>query len=65
MRNNSGYVSSYLSLTVLERKNVAEKFAWPGLAQSKETTEWLWKSQFSAVAADSPAFECTRMFFSL
>ena len=24
------------------------------------TTRWLWERQFAAVAADSPAFECTR-----
>jgi hypothetical protein len=33
---------------------------WPGLVQSQATAEWLWQSQFAAVAADNPAFELGR-----
>ena len=47
------------------RRALPGKFAFPGLSQSQETTEWLWNCEFSAVAADSPAFECTREWFAL
>ncbi|KAI1608171.1 hypothetical protein EDD36DRAFT_483150 [Exophiala viscosa] len=55
----TGYVPAYLQLSADQRKEVSTKFAFPGLAQSEETTRWLWERQFAAVAADSPAFECT------
>ncbi|KIW90574.1 uncharacterized protein Z519_09221 [Cladophialophora bantiana CBS 173.52] len=55
----TGYVSAYRQLSADQRKDISTKFAFPGLAQSEETTRWLWDRQFAAVAADSPAFECT------
>ncbi|KIX03851.1 uncharacterized protein Z518_07404 [Rhinocladiella mackenziei CBS 650.93] len=53
------YVSAYLQLNAQGKRAISAKFAFPGLAQSEETTRWLWERQFAAVAADSPAFECT------
>jgi hypothetical protein len=59
----TGYVNAYAKLSSEERVNVASVKAWIGLGQSKETTEFLWKNQFAAVASDSPGFECRRKFF--
>lgn len=56
-----GYISAYRQADAETRQSLATKFEFPGLAQSQETCEWLWKCQYAAVAADSPAFECTRM----
>ncbi|TVY14800.1 hypothetical protein LARI1_G008025 [Lachnellula arida] len=55
----TGYMEAYKQLDSVGCEEVKTRFAWPGIGQSLETTEWLWKSQFAAVAADSPAFECT------
>ncbi|POS77044.1 hypothetical protein DHEL01_v204561 [Diaporthe helianthi] len=54
----TGYVEAYKGLTPDRRKEVATLKEWIGLAQSRETTEWLWDHQFAAVASDSPGFEC-------
>ncbi|KAH7030581.1 uncharacterized protein B0I36DRAFT_408590 [Microdochium trichocladiopsis] len=54
----TGYVQAYGALTEEGRKDVAQKREWIGLAQSRETTEWLWDNQFAAVVSDSPGFEC-------
>ncbi|KAJ5557428.1 hypothetical protein N7494_001343 [Penicillium frequentans] len=54
-----GYIPAYRQADAETRRSLATKFEFPGLAQSQETCEWLWKCQYAAVAADSPAFECT------
>ena len=56
----SGYVQAYAKLNAQEREDLSKKHAFPGLGQGKETTEWLWNSQFAAVVADAPAFEASR-----
>ncbi|KAH8702277.1 hypothetical protein BGW36DRAFT_445885 [Talaromyces proteolyticus] len=53
----TGYVQAYAKLTPDEREELSKKRGSPGLGQGKETTQWLWDSQFAAVAADSVAFE--------
>jgi hypothetical protein len=50
-------VDGYSKLNTSEREALAEQRSFPGIAQSRETTIWLWENQFAAVAADSPAFE--------
>ncbi|KAJ6003391.1 hypothetical protein N7451_005938 [Penicillium sp. IBT 35674x] len=52
-----GYISAYRQADA----ETSVHWLFPGLAQSQKTCEWLWKCQYAAVAADSPAFECTRM----
>ncbi|CAL5867825.1 uncharacterized protein PFLUO_LOCUS2046 [Penicillium psychrofluorescens] len=59
----TGYVQAYAKLTELEREDLSKRRGSPGLGQGRETTEWLWKSQFAAVVADSVAFECSRESF--
>jgi hypothetical protein len=59
----TGYVKAYSKLSSAEQATVASVKAWIGLGQSKETTEFLWKNQFAAVASDSPGFECRRKYF--
>ncbi|KAG8156874.1 hypothetical protein KVR01_013287 [Diaporthe batatas] len=54
----TGYVEAYRGLSPDRRKEVAALKEWIGLAQGRETTEWLWDHQFAAVASDSPGFEC-------
>ncbi|KAE8383908.1 hypothetical protein BDV26DRAFT_299346 [Aspergillus bertholletiae] len=54
----TGYVAEYSKLDGAGREAVSKNANFPGLHQSRETTEWLWEHQFAAVAADSPAFEC-------
>lgn len=58
----TGYVQAYKALSPDRRKEVAAMKEWIGLAQGRETTEWLWDHQFAAVASDSPGFECRRTF---
>lgn len=59
----TGYVAAYQALGQEERERVAGVREWCGLAQSRETTEWLWERQFSAVASDTPGFELRRKCF--
>ncbi|KAJ6187281.1 hypothetical protein N7519_002189 [Penicillium mononematosum] len=54
----TGFVNGYLQLNSTQREEVSKAPRFPGLSQSRETTEWLWERQFSAVAGDNPAFEC-------
>ncbi|CAK7235429.1 hypothetical protein SBRCBS47491_009290 [Sporothrix bragantina] len=54
----TGYAAAYQQLSREERVDVASVREWIGLGQGRETTEWLWDSQFAAVASDSPGFEC-------
>ncbi|OBT81736.1 hypothetical protein VE02_08887 [Pseudogymnoascus sp. 03VT05] len=54
----TGFVQGYLALDQSEREAMKMERQWPGMMQSQTTAEWLWESQFSAVAADNPAFEC-------
>ena len=56
----TGYAEAYQRLTQEARANVARVKEWIGLAQSRETTEWLWERQFAAVASDNPGFELRR-----
>uniref|UniRef100_A0A0B7KIM4 Cyclase n=1 Tax=Bionectria ochroleuca TaxID=29856 RepID=A0A0B7KIM4_BIOOC len=53
----TGYVDAYRQLSKDRRIEVAAVREWCGLAQSRETTEWLWERQFAAVACDAPGFE--------
>ncbi|CAI6013671.1 unnamed protein product [Clonostachys chloroleuca] len=53
----TGYVDAYRQLSKDRRIEVAGVREWCGLAQSRETTEWLWERQFAAVACDAPGFE--------
>ncbi|KAH8697925.1 hypothetical protein BGW36DRAFT_296655 [Talaromyces proteolyticus] len=53
----TGFVKGYLQLNSTDREKQSIVSHFPGLSQSRQTTEWLWERQFSAVAADSPAFE--------
>lgn len=59
----TGFVEGYLALDQSEREAMKMEQQWPGMIQSQTTAEWLWESQFAAVAADNPAFECGRKFF--
>lgn len=58
----TGYVEAYAAASPEKRQQLADTKPpqFCGLGQSKETTEWLWERQFAAVAADAPAFECSR-----
>jgi hypothetical protein len=58
----TGYVQAYSQASPARRQELADMKPpqFCGLGQGRETTEWLWERQFSAVAADSPAFECSR-----
>jgi kynurenine formamidase len=56
----TGFTTAYKSLDEDQRKYVATRKEWCGLGQSRETTAWLWKQQFAAVASDSPGFEVRR-----
>lgn len=56
----TGYTTAYKSRNDNQRREISSKREWCGLGQSKETTEWLWKQQFAAVASDSPGFEVRR-----
>lgn len=58
----TGYVAAYKALNQEEREKVAGVREWCGLAQSRETTDWLWQRQFAAVASDSPGFEVRREY---
>lgn len=58
----TGYAEAYQRLTQEERVKVSGVKEWIGLAQSRETTEWLWERQFAAVASDSPGFELRRKY---
>lgn len=58
----TGFVAGYKSLDRQQREALSTQRSYPGVVQSRETTEWLWEKQFAAVAADNPAFECGRKF---
>jgi len=60
----TGYAAAYKTLDEAKRVEVAGVKEWCGLAQSKETTEWLWERQFAAVVSDSPGFEVRREYLS-
>lgn len=53
----TGYVKAYQGSSEEKKQEIASLREWCGLAQGKETTEWLWERQFAAVASDSPGFE--------
>lgn len=59
-----GFVEAYTRLGKDAKESYKDNNAFPGLWSSKEIAQWLWKSQFAAVAADSPAFECLRKCIS-
>lgn len=60
----TGYVKGYTEASEDKRKQLAATMPsqFCGLGQGKETTRWLWERQFAAVAADAPAFECSRTY---
>lgn len=49
------FFSGYTPETVLKGQLLT-----PRLLESEESVKWLWENQFAAVAADNPAFDCTR-----
>ncbi|EXJ86816.1 hypothetical protein A1O3_03770 [Capronia epimyces CBS 606.96] len=55
----TGFVERYSSLSEdeLQKKMESKEMAYPGLTGSLESLEWLWETQFSCVASDSPGFE--------
>lgn len=55
----TGFVHRYESLSEsdLQAKMEDQEMTYPGLKGSLESLEWLWDTQFSCVAADSPGFE--------
>lgn len=55
----TGFVQRYDSLPEQELKARMEskEMAYPGLVGCRESLEWLWDTQFSCVASDSPGFE--------
>lgn len=58
----TGYAGAYQELSQDDRVKVSGVREWCGLAQSKDTTEWLWECQFAAVACDAPGFEVRREY---
>ena len=58
----TGFVAAYMAAPKEKKQELADKKPpqFCGLGQSKETIMWLWERQFAAVAADAPAFECSR-----
>lgn len=56
----TGYSAAYQALDQASRTKVASVREWCGLAQGRETTEWLWERQFAAVTCDAPGFEVRR-----
>lgn len=61
----TGYVAAYQASSEERKQEISALRQWCGLAQSRETTEWLWERQFAAVASDSPGFEVRRKYTSL
>lgn len=59
----AGFLKGYQSLATEAREEYKSNNEWPGFAQSEESVRWLWEKQFAAVAADNPAFDCTREFY--
>jgi kynurenine formamidase len=55
----SGFVRGYEALSSNERKALAERTStdFAGVEASKESLQWLWERQFSAVAGDAVGFE--------
>jgi hypothetical protein len=53
-------VHGYSELDTQGKEDLKDSRDFPGLGQGRDVTEWLWQSQFSAVVADSPGFECNR-----
>ncbi|KAF7590588.1 hypothetical protein BBP40_002625 [Aspergillus hancockii] len=58
----SGFVERYHQLTPEQRQAAAtrghDELSWTGVAQDDDILDWLHDSYFSAVAGDSPTFEC-------
>ena len=54
----SGFVRGYEALSQAEREAMAERPpTFAGVQAGRETLQWLWENQFSAVAGDAIAFE--------
>jgi kynurenine formamidase len=55
----SGFVRGYEALSSNERKALAGRTStdFAGVEASKESLQWLWERQFSAVAGDAVGFE--------
>ena len=55
----SGFTAAYNALPDSEKLALAKRSRddFAGVEPTKEIVEWLWESQFAAVAGDSPSFE--------
>lgn len=60
----TGWLGWYQGLPMQERERLAERFRierstlrMPGLSPSMATTEWLWNTRISCIAADNPTLE--------
>lgn len=54
----SGFVRGYEALSQAEREAMADRPpTFAGVQAGRETLQWLWENQFSAVAGDAIAFE--------
>ena len=58
----SGMIDEYSKLSLERKEAIAatNPLHFAGLEQSEEMLEWIWNSQFAAVAGDAPAFEVWR-----
>jgi hypothetical protein len=57
----TGYVPKYMGLSTTAKEDLkTASHNWPGLKQYESMTRWLWKRQFTAIAADNPGLECVR-----
>jgi kynurenine formamidase len=56
----TGYVKAYQASSEERKQEIAGVREWCGLAQGRETTQWLWERQFAALVSDSPDFNVRR-----
>ena len=58
----SGMIHEYTKLSLEQKEAIAAANPphFAGLEQSEEMLEWIWNSQFAAVAGDATAFEAWR-----
>ncbi|KAA6412013.1 MAG: major facilitator superfamily transporter [Lasallia pustulata] len=57
----SGFTAAYNALSPPEKLALSKRPSadFMGVEPTEELLEWLWESQFAAVAGDAPAFECS------
>lgn len=57
----SGFTAAYNALSPSEKLALSKRPSadFMGVEPTEEVLEWLWESQFAAVAGDAPAFECS------